>query len=141
MWRVSTEPRSERQGDRLCPSLNDKMTGYVETSLTSPGDLRKGKERNNSYVECKGTTACFLMRTMENSRAMFSSFPSPLISVTIAVAAATRPCPAIAFVVDAIAERISKFLRRPDATSKACIYADLNVHRPKEYWDYETLAV
>lgn len=29
----------------------------------------------------------------------------------------------------------------PDMSSKARIYADVNLQRPKEYWDYESLTV
>lgn len=42
---------------------------------------------------------------------------------------------------DTLAQRIGKSIRRPGASSKARIYADVNVVRPKEYWDYESLAV
>ncbi|KHN06012.1 Casein kinase II subunit alpha, partial [Glycine soja] len=34
-----------------------------------------------------------------------------------------------------------KSTRRPGASSKARVYADVNVVRPKEYWDYESLNV
>ncbi|OVA09322.1 hypothetical protein BVC80_897g29 [Macleaya cordata] len=40
-----------------------------------------------------------------------------------------------------LAQRIGKSIRRPGATSKARVYADVNVVRPKDYWDYETLTV
>ncbi|XAR51354.1 Non-specific serine/threonine protein kinase [Bertholletia excelsa] len=40
-----------------------------------------------------------------------------------------------------VAQRIGKSIRRPGAPSKARIYADVNVIRPKEYWDYESLSV
>ncbi|XP_004511850.1 casein kinase II subunit alpha-like [Cicer arietinum] len=42
---------------------------------------------------------------------------------------------------DTMALKIGKSTRRPGATSKARIYADINVVRPKEYWDYESLAI
>ncbi|MED6204939.1 Casein kinase II subunit alpha-4, chloroplastic [Stylosanthes scabra] len=42
---------------------------------------------------------------------------------------------------DTLAQKIGKSTRRPGATSKARIYADINVVRPKEYWDYENLTV
>ncbi|RYQ80881.1 hypothetical protein Ahy_Scaffold1g106987 isoform E [Arachis hypogaea] len=42
---------------------------------------------------------------------------------------------------DTLAQKIGKSTRRPSATSKARIYADINVVRPKEYWDYENLTV
>nr|CAD1839552.1 unnamed protein product [Ananas comosus var. bracteatus] len=34
MWRVSAEPGSERQGDKLCRGLNDKVTGYARIWMT-----------------------------------------------------------------------------------------------------------
>ncbi|PON66745.1 GPCR kinase [Parasponia andersonii] len=37
--------------------------------------------------------------------------------------------------------QIGKSIRRPGAASKARVYTDVNVVRPKEYWDYETLTV
>ncbi|KAG6536770.1 hypothetical protein ZIOFF_001839 [Zingiber officinale] len=41
----------------------------------------------------------------------------------------------------ALAQKIGKSLRRPGAPSLARVYADVNVHRPKDYWDYESLIV
>ncbi|KAM7253345.1 hypothetical protein ACFE04_031309 [Oxalis oulophora] len=40
-----------------------------------------------------------------------------------------------------MAQKIGKAIRRPGAPSKARVYADVNVVRPKEYWDYESLTV
>ncbi|KAF7809920.1 casein kinase II subunit alpha-like [Senna tora] len=40
-----------------------------------------------------------------------------------------------------LAQKIGKATRRPGAASKARVYADVNVVRPKEYWDYESLTV
>ncbi|KAI9113673.1 hypothetical protein K1719_015600 [Acacia pycnantha] len=40
-----------------------------------------------------------------------------------------------------LAQKIGKATRRPGAASKARVYADVNVIRPKEYWDYESLTV
>ncbi|KAK3020802.1 hypothetical protein RJ639_047674 [Escallonia herrerae] len=40
-----------------------------------------------------------------------------------------------------LAQKIGKSIRRPGAPSKARVYADVNVVRPKEYWDYESLTV
>ncbi|CAI0405571.1 unnamed protein product [Linum tenue] len=42
---------------------------------------------------------------------------------------------------DTLAQKIGKSIRRPGAPSKARVYPDVNVIRPKEYWDYETLTV
>ncbi|PNX72811.1 casein kinase ii subunit alpha chloroplastic-like [Trifolium pratense] len=42
---------------------------------------------------------------------------------------------------DTLAHKIGKAIRLPGAASKARVYADINVVRPKEYWDYESLAV
>ncbi|KAA8522606.1 hypothetical protein F0562_013033 [Nyssa sinensis] len=37
--------------------------------------------------------------------------------------------------------KIGKSIRRPGAPSKARVYTDVNVIRPKEYWDYESLTL
>ncbi|OAY33643.1 casein kinase II subunit alpha-2 isoform X1 [Manihot esculenta] len=42
---------------------------------------------------------------------------------------------------DTLAQKIGKSIRRPGAPSKSRVYADINVIRPKEYWDYESLTV
>ncbi|KAJ6916430.1 hypothetical protein NC652_018972 [Populus alba x Populus x berolinensis] len=42
---------------------------------------------------------------------------------------------------DTLAQKIGKSIRRPGAPSKARVYADINVIRPKDYWDYESLTV
>ncbi|CAN1343078.1 Casein kinase II subunit alpha-4, chloroplastic [Linum perenne] len=42
---------------------------------------------------------------------------------------------------DVMSQKIGKSVRRPGAPSKARVYPDVNVIRPKEYWDYETLTV
>lgn len=42
---------------------------------------------------------------------------------------------------ETLAQKIGKSIRRPGATSKARVYADVNVVRPKDYWDYESLTV
>lgn len=40
-----------------------------------------------------------------------------------------------------MAQRFSKAVRTKDSMSQARVYADVNVNRPKDYWDYETLSV
>ena len=40
-----------------------------------------------------------------------------------------------------MAQRISKAIRRDAVVSKARVYTDVNVNRPREYWDYEALTV
>ncbi|CAH9117551.1 unnamed protein product [Cuscuta epithymum] len=42
---------------------------------------------------------------------------------------------------ETLAQKFGKAIRRPGAPSKARVYADVNVTRPKEYWDYESLAI
>ncbi|KAL2926412.1 Casein kinase II subunit alpha-4 chloroplastic [Bienertia sinuspersici] len=42
-------------------------------------------------------------------------------------------------IADTLAQRIGKSIRRPGAASKARVYSDVNVIRPKDYWDYELL--
>ncbi|KAH7851410.1 hypothetical protein Vadar_011206 [Vaccinium darrowii] len=49
-----------------------------------------------------------------------------------------RPLPSLS---ETLAQKIGKSVRRPGAPSKARVYADVNVIRPKEYWDYESLTV
>ncbi|MED6125173.1 Casein kinase II subunit alpha-4, chloroplastic [Stylosanthes scabra] len=72
----------------------------------------------------------------------FPSLPSILLLRSFAASAASSfsrfppPPPP-----DTLAQKIGKSTRRPGATSKARIYADINVVRPKEYWDYENLTV
>ncbi|RVX23480.1 Casein kinase II subunit alpha-4, chloroplastic [Vitis vinifera] len=48
---------------------------------------------------------------------------------------------ALSSLPETLAQRIGKSVRRPGAPSKARVYADINVIRPKEYWDYESLTV
>lgn len=43
--------------------------------------------------------------------------------------------------LNTLAQKIGKSTRRPGASSKARVYADVNVVRPKDYWDYESLTV
>jgi len=40
-----------------------------------------------------------------------------------------------------LAKRIGKSIRRPGVMSKSRVYPDVNVVRPKEYWDYESLTL
>eukprot|EP00958_Prasinococcus_capsulatus_P008014 scaffold751_cov395-Prasinococcus_capsulatus_cf.AAC.21 len=40
-----------------------------------------------------------------------------------------------------VMQRIGKAVRRDAPVSKAKVYADVNLQRPKEYWDYESLTV
>ena len=40
-----------------------------------------------------------------------------------------------------MAQRIGKAIRRDAVVSKARVYTDVNVNRPREYWDYESLTV
>ncbi|MBA0860622.1 hypothetical protein Goshw_019468 [Gossypium schwendimanii] len=42
---------------------------------------------------------------------------------------------------ETLAQKIGKSNRRPGAPSKSRVYSDVNVIRPKEYWDYELLTV
>ncbi|KAE7999710.1 hypothetical protein FH972_004115 [Carpinus fangiana] len=49
-----------------------------------------------------------------------------------------RPLPTLP---ETLAQKIGKAVRRPGAPSKARVYADVNVIRPKDYWDYESLTV
>lgn len=42
---------------------------------------------------------------------------------------------------DTLAQKIGKSIRRPGAPSKSRVYSDVNVVRPKDYWDYESLTV
>lgn len=42
---------------------------------------------------------------------------------------------------ETLAQKIGKTVRRPGASSKAKVYADVNVVRPKDYWDYESVTI
>nr|XP_029117335.1 casein kinase II subunit alpha-4, chloroplastic isoform X2 [Elaeis guineensis] len=53
----------------------------------------------------------------------------------------SRVLPAAVPRLETLAHKIGKSIRRPGAASKARAYADVNVHRPGEYWDYESLTV
>ncbi|KAF3324004.1 Casein kinase II subunit alpha [Carex littledalei] len=48
---------------------------------------------------------------------------------------------ALATLAEPMSQRIGKAMRQPGAASKARVYADVNVVRPAEYWDYESLSV
>lgn len=67
-----------------------------------------------------------LQRLTHSSRVPPPSPPLPRPSVSIS---------------ETMAQKIGKSLRRPGAPSKARVYPDINVIRPKEYWDYESLTV
>ncbi|XP_062101833.1 casein kinase II subunit alpha-2-like [Humulus lupulus] len=49
--------------------------------------------------------------------------------------------PPVPLLPENLAQKIGKSIRRPGAASKARVYSDVNVIRPKEYWDYESLTV
>ena len=53
----------------------------------------------------------------------------------------TRSRSALATLAEPMSQRIGKAIRQPGAASKARVYADVNVVRPGEYWDYESLSV
>jgi hypothetical protein len=40
-----------------------------------------------------------------------------------------------------LAQKVGKSIRRPGVMFKAQVYAEVNVQRPKDYWDYEALIV
>lgn len=65
----------------------------------------------------------------------------PRVSTATAVSASPVSKSAVAAAAAKLAQKIGKSMRRPGVTSKARVYADVNVLRPKEYWDYEALTV
>ncbi|KAI4385559.1 hypothetical protein MLD38_003572 [Melastoma candidum] len=71
--------------------------------------------------------------------------PNPFLSSFSSLAHRRLPCrPAFtpsAAAASTLAQKIGKATRRPGAASKARVYADVNVVRPKDYWDYESLTV
>jgi len=94
----------------------------------------------------------FLFRTSQ-SHSFFpynnNKFPESFLSFFLRSSSTTpsppnnhlrRPRPPPPPPVD-MAQKFGKSTRRPGAASKARVYADVNVVRPKEYWDYETLTV
>ena len=44
-------------------------------------------------------------------------------------------------VVGALFEAVGGQNQKAIAMSRARVYADINVHRPRDYWDYESLTV
>jgi hypothetical protein len=40
-----------------------------------------------------------------------------------------------------LAQKVGKSIQRLGVMSKARVYSDVNVQRPKDYWDYESLTV
>ncbi|KAI4324834.1 hypothetical protein MLD38_030286 [Melastoma candidum] len=71
--------------------------------------------------------------------------PNPFPSSFSSLAHRRLPCrPAFtpsAAAASTLAQKIGKATRQPGAASKARVYADVNVVRPKDYWDYESLTV
>lgn len=80
------------------------------------------------------------------SRAHLSSFPQNIIkhqSVSPPPPPSSsnhRARPSITQ-TETLAQKIGKSIRRPGAPSKARVYSDINVIRPKDYWDYEAVTV
>ncbi|KAL6507446.1 Casein kinase II subunit alpha-4, chloroplastic [Orobanche gracilis] len=68
-------------------------------------------------------------RSLENS----ASTPPPQLN-------SVKHVPAF-YILEHMAQKFGKAIRRPGAPSKARVYADVNVIRPREYWDYESLTV
>lgn len=95
-------------------------------------------------------TACFVhVRHLQSipsslsgtSREAHNSFLS-LSKVVERVPLSSRNTAAyVAYPSANLAQKIGKSIRRPGVMSKARVYADVNVQRPKEYWDYEALIV
>ncbi|XP_018631167.1 casein kinase II subunit alpha-like isoform X3 [Nicotiana tomentosiformis] len=67
-----------------------------------------------------------------------SSLPPPPPSPSPSSPYLHRPSATLS---ETLAQKIGKSIRRPGAPSKARVYTDINVIRPKEYWDYESLTV
>ncbi|KAF1874088.1 hypothetical protein Lal_00041532 [Lupinus albus] len=99
--------------------------------------------RNNPFL--------FLFPTSQSFSFPSSPFPNPFFLRHFASSAAP-PSPPLPHDLrrrfrppppphDTLAQKIGKATRRPGAPSKARVYSDVNVVRPKEYWDYENLTV
>ncbi|XP_020581862.1 casein kinase II subunit alpha-like [Phalaenopsis equestris] len=85
------------------------------------------------------------LRSLNRCLALLPS-PSPTPALALGFSALHRisgekPRRPSATTAETLAHRIGKAIRRPGAPSKARVYADVNVTRPKEYWDYESVAV
>ncbi|GMH14831.1 hypothetical protein Nepgr_016672 [Nepenthes gracilis] len=99
---------------------------------------------NHSYshlLPCSAYQSCLTILRRFASRT--SSFPAPLRYIQQKQPKPTevRRIQPTKSPVEALAQRIGKSVRWPGAASKARVYADVNVIRPKEYWDYESLTV
>lgn len=71
----------------------------------------------------------------------WGSSPAPFLFSTCALLPLTftrRTCPSPSA---SMAHKIGKSTRRPGSLSKARVYCDVNVLRPKDYWDYESINV
>ncbi|KAJ7528045.1 hypothetical protein O6H91_16G080800 [Diphasiastrum complanatum] len=96
-----------------------------------------------SIASCSGLPRAPLLFDLHSSRLISrrllsssSSSSHPLLpGQDLLVVAAGAPSTAN------LAHKIGKAFRLPGAVSKARVYADVNVLRPKEYWDYESSIV
>ncbi|KAG0468836.1 hypothetical protein HPP92_018164 [Vanilla planifolia] len=57
------------------------------------------------------------------------------------IAPSKEPSGRSAAAAETLAHRIGKAVRMPGVASKARVFAEVNVTRPKEYWDYESVTV
>ncbi|KAI8542045.1 hypothetical protein RHMOL_Rhmol08G0108600 [Rhododendron molle] len=77
-------------------------------------------------------------KNKQKQKQRYTPPPPPLPQSTQQPSPCLRPLPSLS---ETLAQKIGKSVRRPGAPSKARVYADVNVIRPKEYWDYESLTV
>ncbi|KAJ1414533.1 Serine/threonine-protein kinase, active site [Sesbania bispinosa] len=125
---------------KALPSVQGSDVVIIPTKMLLTGDGNPIEEIVD-YVTCHSFSA--------NKFLLFpETFPTPSIFFLRRLAASAttpfsrphrshHPLPPS----DTLAQKIGKSTRHPGATSKARVYTDINVVRPKEYWDYESLTV
>ncbi|XXG56910.1 hypothetical protein AAC387_Pa03g4214 [Persea americana] len=117
----------------------------------------KKKEPPLSFSLSRHSLFCFFFDILMAARPLrsiyhrlFSSLSPPFPRVVLrSIGSATAPPsqpekptrPIRPLVPETLAHKIGKSIRQPGATSKARVHADVNVVRPKDYWDYESLTV
>ncbi|CAL9002164.1 unnamed protein product [Prunus brigantina] len=82
-----------------------------------------------------------LLSVSQSSRPLVRRIASSATPVPHSHTTSHRPPRPLHPFPETLAQKICKSIRRPGAASKARIYSDVNVIRPKDYWDYESLTV
>lgn len=115
-----------------------------EAILVKAGSYsREERDRKHLYnrkkhfgVVCAGEGAEFIWSAAAASPPAHTSHSNSLATRRASSVPKAEPPRAISVI-----QRIARAFRQIGAMSKARVYADVNVQRPKEYWDYEALTV